>query len=478
MGSKKLPTMLVVENEPMIINVYQRIFRDLVTVVDAQDAASGLGLLAAGSFDLIVAEAAVAAPGQNIFIRSLEAQYPQLLPRLIITSGGLQLEAANDLEFRYGCMFVRKPAEPSTLLKAVKKVLTKTRSPKAFQFSWPAEAPRHTERPAVLVVDDDPLVTRLIQRQAAELDFEILTAAEPLAAISLLLKEKIDIVISDYKMPAISGVELLTLVRLNWPLAACIMITASNDIHLAEEVVKSNLVHFFISKPWKKDAFLRVLERASQTHQALETAVTTDNIPREIGQYASRAALSMAEAVDAKDRHTFHHSQKVAAYALEVGRNLRIGETALGSLCIGALLHDVGKIDILDEILLKPGNLTSLEFEIMKTHPEIGARIVKPIDFGAEVIAVVRQHHENYDGSGYPDGLAGDEISLAARITRVADAYEAMSTDRLYRKARSSEWIEKELRRCRGSQFDPLVVDAFLEGLGTGQIASSWKVRD
>ncbi|MBW1811899.1 MAG: HD-GYP domain-containing protein [Deltaproteobacteria bacterium] len=206
--------------------------------------------------------------------------------------------------------------------------------------------------------------------------------------------------------------------------------------------------------------------------------MTIDEIPAQVSQYASQAALSMAEAVDAKDRHTFHHSQKVAAYALEAGRSLGVGEDALGSLYIGALLHDVGKIDILDEILLKPGKLTNLEFEVIKTHPEIGARIVEPIDFEADVVAVVRQHHENYDGSGYPDGLTGDQTSLAARITRVADAYEAMSTNRLYRKARPSEWIEAEFKRCRGSQFDPLVVDAFLKGLNSGRIASAWKIRD
>jgi len=171
-------------------------------------------------------------------------------------------------------------------------------------------------------------------------------------------------------------------------------------------------------------------------------------------------ALSVA--LDVRDRELEGHSQRVARYMELMARELRLAKADLPTLRRGALLHDLGKIGIPDEILRKAGKLESSEWTTMKRHPAYGARILAGIPFLSGAAEIVRHHHEHYDGSGYPDGLAGDEIPLGARIFALADAFDAMTSDRPYRKAMSLDDALKEIERCSGGQFDPAIASAFL----------------
>lgn len=178
---------------------------------------------------------------------------------------------------------------------------------------------------------------------------------------------------------------------------------------------------------------------------------------------------ALATAIDAKDPYTHGHSARVADYALATARRLELPEDDLEIMQAAAYLHDVGKIGIPEPILTKPGKLTEAEFEIIKTHPEISARILSPVNFHGEVISIVRHHHERFDGHGYPDKVRGTSIPLQARILAVADAFDAMTSARPYRPAIDPEEAKAELLRCAGTQFDQDIVDAFLksiEGLG------------
>ncbi len=159
----------------------------------------------------------------------------------------------------------------------------------------------------------------------------------------------------------------------------------------------------------------------------------------------------------------------MSAFGLILGQAMGLNQTDLEVIRIGGLLHDLGKIGVPDEVLLKAGALTDKEFRFIKMHPIIGVSITEPIDFPWNITAIVRQHHENHDGSGYPTGIGGDEIVLAARIIHAVDAYEAMAADRVYRKALSLEAIENEFVSCRGTQFDPEVTDVFLDLLHKDQ---------
>jgi putative nucleotidyltransferase with HDIG domain len=184
---------------------------------------------------------------------------------------------------------------------------------------------------------------------------------------------------------------------------------------------------------------------------------------------------SLAMALDARDPYTHGHSARVADYAVRTAHQLGLADSEIAQLRIGAYLHDVGKIGVADAILQKPGRLTDEEREIMRRHPEVGAQILQPVGFNQSVMDVVLHHHERLDGEGFPWGLAGDEIPLLARVVAVADAYDAMTTNRAYRAAMTPEQAYAELARAAGSQFDPRVVEAFgvAQQLGTGSDAEA-----
>ncbi|TDA70561.1 MAG: HD-GYP domain-containing protein [Clostridia bacterium] len=174
---------------------------------------------------------------------------------------------------------------------------------------------------------------------------------------------------------------------------------------------------------------------------------------------------AMMAAVEAKDTYTRGHSERVTGYALAIGRELGLGETEIRSLFCAAILHDIGKIGVPGELLRKPGPLDPQEYEIVKSHPALGASMLEGIEFLRDLLPVIAHHHEWYNGKGYPDGLAGKDIPLGARIIAVADAYDAMISERPYRCVRSPAQAKDELNRCRGTQFDPELVDAFLRVL-------------
>ncbi|MBI2940357.1 MAG: HD-GYP domain-containing protein [Chloroflexi bacterium] len=171
---------------------------------------------------------------------------------------------------------------------------------------------------------------------------------------------------------------------------------------------------------------------------------------------------ALANAVENRDEETAGHSQRVTRYSLALARALGVPETGIRQVEYGALLHDVGKIGIPDAILRKPGRLTHEEWVQMRRHPDIGHRMLQEIEFLQDALPIVRQHHERFDGKGYPQGLGGKEIALGARIFAVADALDAITSDRPYRQAAPFERAREEILRQRGRQFDPDVVEAFL----------------
>lgn len=179
---------------------------------------------------------------------------------------------------------------------------------------------------------------------------------------------------------------------------------------------------------------------------------------------------ALASAIDAKDGYTNGHSDRLSRYAVIIATALRLGESRVKVIEYAAKLHDIGKIATPDYILNKPGKLTEDEWGEMKAHSLRGAAIIEPLEFLKEVVPVVRHHHERYDGKGYPGRLKGKRIMLEARILAVADAFEAMTTNRPYQKARSIERAKEELEKNKNSQFDPKVVDVFLGVLGNGSL--------
>ena len=174
---------------------------------------------------------------------------------------------------------------------------------------------------------------------------------------------------------------------------------------------------------------------------------------------------SLVSAIDAKSPWTKGHSERVTYYATKIGQELGLNQTDIETLTLAGLLHDIGKLGTYDAVLDKPDKLTNEEFELVKKHPLKGAEILAPIKQLSDIIPIIKQHHERYDGNGYPSRLKGDEISVSARILCAADSFDAMTAERPYKPAREIEDAKAELKRCSGAQFDPLIVDAFLKVL-------------
>ncbi len=365
----------------------------------------------------------------------------------------------------------------------------------------------------ILLVDDEVMVLKTLARLLRAEPFAVFTAESPEAALDVLARESIQVVISDQHMPGRNGVELLKRVRELFPDVVRIMLTGYTEMNIAVDAINEGQVHRLMTKPWNDQdmratvrqaldtwEMRREIERLNQVAQEQNAIleelnhhleVTVQDRTKELADkhdelrhaYISTVA-ALAEAVDAKDAYTRGHSERVGIYAVRIARQLGCKGAFIEQIYLAGLLHDIGKIGVPDEIIRKPGRLTPEEYAIMKQHPAIGARILEPVSFLADVVPCVRHHHEWYDGSsaGYPDRLSGREIPYPSRIILVADTVEAMTSDRPYRKALPIAAVEDEIRRYQGRQFDPAVATAFLtlierEGAGFIEKASKFDIE-
>ena len=332
------------------------------------------------------------------------------------------------------------------------------------------------DRKKVLLIDDDEQVREVLRQIFRAAGFECLLASNGADGVSLFRSARPPLVVTDLKMPKLDGIGVLTAIQQTDPDAAVVVLTGAPDVKTAIESLKLG-AYDFIMKPVNPDELLIAAERAlerrqlllerRQYQQLLERRVeeATHDLRRAYEQLQEtyRATLeTLGAALDSRDVGTEAHSRRVHGYALVTARDYGVPAEELVDLAHGVLLHDIGKIGIPDGILLKPGPLTPEEWATMKRHPEIGKRLIEKIPFLKGAVPIVYCHHERWNGTGYPQGLAGAEIPLGARIFSVVDAFDAMTFDRPYSKAIPFEAAKAEIQRCAGSHFDPAVVWAFL----------------
>jgi response regulator RpfG family c-di-GMP phosphodiesterase len=328
----------------------------------------------------------------------------------------------------------------------------------------------------VLAVDDERAACKLIGLMLRPPSFFCTTATNGEEALVALQRERFDAVISDLQMPGISGIELLAQVRRSYPHVAFLVTTGVDDVEVGVQAMRAGADDYLV-KPLLESAVIASLEGALHKRD-LEQQVENyrqhleEMVAERTGQL--RQALQQIErgyedtlqalgaAIDLRDTETAGHSQRVCLYSLEMARAMAWSEEQLGSLARGAHLHDIGKLGIPDAILLKPGPLTADERKLMQCHAQIGFDLVKDIAFLSDAAELVLTHHERHDGGGYPRGLKGDQILPSARIFAVADSFDAITSDRPYRRASSIESGFKIIHDCSGTQFDPQVVAAFL----------------
>ncbi|HWT01565.1 MAG TPA: HD domain-containing phosphohydrolase [Pyrinomonadaceae bacterium] len=330
------------------------------------------------------------------------------------------------------------------------------------------------ERASLLIVDDEPEV-RNVLGDFLGASYVCATAESAEAALALLKAGRFDLIITDIGMSGMSGLEMFPRVREHAPETIIIVVSGEQAIESAVEAMRAGAFDY-LTKPFDlKHVELAVgraldhlsLLRDKRRHESyLEELIgeRTVALNRALSSLEDsyRATLkALAAALEMRDTDTRGHSERVVQFSLRLGRELGLSADELRSLEFGALLHDIGKIGVPDAILRKPGCLTEGEWETMRLHPELGQRILCGIEFLEGAARVVAQHHEKWDGSGYPKGLKECEIDLNARIFAVADAFDAMVSDRVYRAGKSYESAAAELYKFSGKQFDPRVVEAF-----------------
>lgn len=321
----------------------------------------------------------------------------------------------------------------------------------------------------ILVVDDEKYVTQLFQRTLEAAGYAVNVANEGNSAISIIMEKEPDLVLLDIMMPDKSGIELLKEIKAIYPDMSLIMVSAVKDTTTAIHCMKQG-AYDYITKPFTLDTVLLSVGRALEKKRLeIENREYKQNLEKKVEEQAKKIRASFVNvltalvyAIDAKDRYTTGHSERVSRIAVDISRELGMPEENIEKIRIAGLLHDIGKIGTSETILNKPGKLTDREFQSIISHCETGQRILSPVVDDEEILKAVIYHHEHYDGSGYPDGLSGSEIPEGAKILAIADAYDAMTSERPYRSAMSEEAARAELVKGKLTQFDPEAVDAFL----------------
>lgn len=327
------------------------------------------------------------------------------------------------------------------------------------------------DRPHLLFVDDEPLVLEGLRR-CVHKEFLADLAGGPDEGLEKLRHcGPYAVVISDMHMPGMDGVEFLATVRILSPDSVRVMLTGDNELEVAMRAVNEGSIFRFLRKPASPEQILTALRDGVTQYRARRSEKEQLEVSvKALEQLDVGTLTALARAIDAKSAWTAGHSERVTNLAMMIANCMGLPARDLQIVHRGGLLHDIGKIGIPATILDKPSELEMEEMKIMREHVTIGVRILEPVPCFREVLPMVAQHHEWFDGSGYPAGLARENISLHARILAVADVYDAIISDRPYRKGIAKQHALEILHNRAGTQFDPLVIDVLRRLHTSGQL--------
>ncbi len=313
----------------------------------------------------------------------------------------------------------------------------------------------------ILAVDDEQNNLSLIKRTLRS-NYEVILASNGAEALKIVEEkgDEISLIVSDQRMPEMEGTDLFKKVSEQYPDIVKILLTGYSNIDILVDAVNECHLFQYILKPFEPEQLCLIIQRGIQKY---EISSSKTQVLQDLSELFYRTIKSIAQALDAKDKYTHGHSMRVTLYALALAKKLNLSDEMLEEIETTGLLHDIGKIAIPDRILLKPGKLTDEEFAVIKSHPELGEKLIKGINKLKLISGWLKSHHERFDGRGYPEGLKGEEIPLTARIIAIADTYDAMTSSRSYRAALSHEQAIDEVQKCAGTQFDPELAKIFCE---------------
>ncbi len=303
----------------------------------------------------------------------------------------------------------------------------------------------------LLVVDDEPQIIVAIQRLFIDEHINIMSATNASEALDVLAEQEVAVLLTDNCMPEMSGLELLNAAKKTSPDTVRLLMTGNADLQVALSAINEGEVYRFIVKPWKNQELLTMVMEAFNRFLLMRAAQSSDEL----------TLRSLAQTIELKDFYTRGHCDRVAHYALLLAEALDFSEDRKKLIRHGCWLHDCGKIGIPGTILNKDGKLTDEEFDLIKKHPLWGLKVAEEAGLNQVILDIIAGHHERFDGRGYPHGLIGKAIPLEARVTSIADVYDALTTDRSYRlrfkHAKAVEIMETE----SGKAFEADLLDLF-----------------
>jgi len=336
----------------------------------------------------------------------------------------------------------------------------------------------------VLVVDDEAFVCEITKMYLEEENYLVFTTTDPSSALEIVDEIKVDLIITDMKMPKVTGKDILNHVREKYPETPVIMFTGVTDVNIAVSIMKMGAYNYLV-KPIRKDELLFAVKKGIEYRQLLmrnkflfeenyryqhELETRIKMRTRELAEALFNLKVLhmdtvkvLASTIEEKDPYTRGHANRVRIYAKELSKRLGYVDSEIEKMEYGALLHDIGKIAVSQEILDKPGPLSKIEIKIVREHPLIGERIVSKVSFFDNITPIVRWHHERWDGNGYPDRLESHKIPQSARILGLVDAFDAMTSNRPYRNAIPLHEVCDIIEKEKGKQFDPEIADLFLK---------------
>ncbi|MBT9330976.1 HD domain-containing phosphohydrolase [Paracidobacterium acidisoli] len=330
----------------------------------------------------------------------------------------------------------------------------------------------------ILVVDDEPYVRTVIAAMLEKSNYSPVLVSNGLEAVAHLEKDPpYDLVLSDIMMNGLDGIGLLERMRQIHPDTPMVLVTAIHDIGIAITAMRKGAYDYLL-KPFEKEQLLATVRRALDYRRLVQqNAMYRQNLEQLVSARTEMLRQTMTDlersyditlealgdALDLKDAETEGHSKRVTAYTIALARHMGVDSAQMRTVARGAFLHDIGKMAIPDAILLKPGKLDLNEQTVMREHCARGYQMLRKIPFLREAAEIVYSHQEHFDGSGYPRGLRDEQIPLGARIFAVADTLDAITSDRPYRRASTFEAAKREIIRCSGTQFDPRVVNVYVQ---------------
>jgi putative nucleotidyltransferase with HDIG domain len=326
-------------------------------------------------------------------------------------------------------------------------------------------------------VDDEEHVRSIIGATLERQGYDVRLAAGSREALEMMERDTFDLVLTDIVMQDGNGIDLLERIHAQQPNLPVVIVTVIHDIGVVIDSMRGGAYDYLL-KPFESERLIGTVQRALDHRQTLQenrsyqqnlehvVHARTDMLRQAMEdlEHSYDVTLeALGEALDMKDSETEGHSKRVTAYTIALARAMGITPAEIKVIARAAFLHDIGKMAIPDDILQKKGKLTPQEKEVMRDHCAAGFNILRKIPFLSEAAEIVFAHQEHYDGSGYPNGLRGSDIPIGSRIFAVADALDAITSDRPYGKARGFDAAHEEILRCSGTQFDPGVVEVFLK---------------